>query len=221
MAIPWRKIGKFAENNETKTISFEIFIENKKLTSVEFKTIQGTYLVQLVGEYIETMNRNMKPPVFKQPKFVTESEEENEEDEDKKVSRLAFIMKQIFGSSNKKKEQGEIEEEKTSYYVDFDAIGDVAVSGESSWDSDSDQEQNDGVMMSQQISHSRNHQTSKISITSKTSSMVKYIDDDQQPGPSTSRDTNTGYSNIKNQSSEFSVRRTSKTSAISFDLNDF
>ena len=216
MAIPWRKIRRFAEINETKTISFEILIESKTFTWVEFKTIQGTYLVQLVGEYIETMNRRMKAPVFKQPKFVTEPEEE-EDDDDEKMSRFAFIKKQIFGSLKEKKKKDEIEENEETYYDDFDAIDNILVSGESQQSSsDADSDLDDDVMTS--------HQTSQVSIKSKTSSTVKYVDDGQQPGPSTStRDTSTGYSknNNKTRSSQCSVRMTSDTDAALFDLNDF
>lgn len=218
MAIPWRKIRRFAEVNETGTISFEILIENKTFVWIEFRTIQGTYLVQLVSEYIQTMNRKMKPPVFKQPKFVTEPEEEDEE-----MSRFTFIKKTLFGSLNEKKKTKPGEIEKT-YYEDFDAIYDVAVSGESQQstsESDSDQDQQDDVMLSQQKSHHQHHQTSQVSIISKASSMVKYVDDGQQPGPSSSSGhTSTGYSNFKNRSSQCSVR-TNEGGAVSFDLNDF
>ena len=161
MAIPWRKIRRFAEINETKTISVEILLESKNFTWVEFKTIQGIYPLQVLAEYIEVMNVKLQPPVFKQPKFVLD-----EEEEPKKKITFSMLKEELFGASKKKKEKDK------TFYQEFDAIDVVTSSDENESESDEDE-----ISMT---SSSR-----RSSITSQLSAK-KYlaIDDGQMPGPS-------------------------------------
>eukprot|EP00111_Clytia_hemisphaerica_P002781 TCONS_00007823-protein len=165
LAIPWRKIRRFAEINETKTISVEILLESKNFTWIEFKTIQGVYLLQVLAEYIETMNVKLQPPVFKQPKFVLD-----EEEEPKKKITFTMLKEELFGAGKKKKE-----EDKT-FYQDFDAIDVVTSSDENESESEEDE-----ISMT---SSSR-----RSSITSQFSAK-KYLtaDDGQKPGPSNTPD---------------------------------
>lgn len=220
LAIPWRKIRRFAEINESNTITFEVLMDSKKFTWVEFRSVQGTYLLQLVGEYIEIMNRLMKPPVFKQPRFVTEAEEiSNEGGEETKARMITFalIKKELFGW----KKKTDAENEKT-YYEDFDAIDGGSSSGEdltSSESEDSEEEDVESRPMSQ--ASVRGSLGSRISA-------IKYLDEninsnDMQPGPSGLR-RNTSYSSVRGHdtSSRSSVRATGEERQInSFSLLDF
>ena len=166
LVIPWRKVRRFAEIHETKTIKFEILVKSKTFAWVEFKTLQGTYLLQLVGEYIETMNRKMKPPVFKQPKFVTEADEV--ENKKKGTITFALIKKEIFGMKDKKTE------DEQSYFEDFNAIDDIELSENSVSNSDSEEEDEDDS------SYQASQTSQRGSIASPAS--PKNVDDCEKPG---------------------------------------
>ena len=71
LSIPWRKIRRFTEIVETKTISFEIFIAaDQAFTWVEVQSIQGTLLLQITAEFIDQIRRKLEKPIFRQPKWV-------------------------------------------------------------------------------------------------------------------------------------------------------
>jgi len=129
LAVPWRKVRQFTDISESKTISFEILIESKAFTWVEFKTIQGTYLLQLVAEYIEVINSQNQTPEFKQPPWAEDGEKEP-----RKGITFKMIKDQFFSSGKKDKKE---KSKNNTFYEEFDAI-DVVSSNDEQSESDND-----------------------------------------------------------------------------------
>ncbi|XP_065668662.1 uncharacterized protein LOC101241194 [Hydra vulgaris] len=61
ISIPWRKVRRFTEINETKSVSFEVFLnEIQSFTWLEVKTIQGALLLQATAEAISNIKSKIE-----------------------------------------------------------------------------------------------------------------------------------------------------------------
>ena len=98
ISIPWRKIRRFTEINETKSISFEVFLnDSQSFTWLEVKTIQGALLLQAATEAISNMKAEMGEQEFKQPTRLTNPKSKN-------TLTWDLIKSEMFGLKSNKEE---------------------------------------------------------------------------------------------------------------------
>lgn len=73
MSIPWRKIRRFAEIQETKSINLEIFLaDDQAFAWIEVQCPQGTLLLQIIAEFIDKVRERLEKPKFRQPRWVNQ-----------------------------------------------------------------------------------------------------------------------------------------------------
>lgn len=97
LGIPWRKIRRFTEKKDKKTISLEIFLaDDKSFTWIELSTPQFTFFLQAIAECIDMLQARLEKPAFAQPKFV----------QNKKRNKLSWglVKAELFGIGKNKEE---------------------------------------------------------------------------------------------------------------------